>query len=38
MKAAFLSTPGAIADRRLIVSELPKPQASAGNALLRVRA
>jgi propanol-preferring alcohol dehydrogenase len=38
MKAAFLRAARSIADRPLIIGELPRPEPSAGQVLLRVRA
>src|SRR4051794_22466 len=38
MRAAILRTPGSIADRPLIIGDVPKPQPRAGYSLLRVRA
>jgi alcohol dehydrogenase, propanol-preferring len=38
MKAAFLQSPRAIADRPLTVGEMQKPQPGPGQALLKVRA
>ena len=38
MKAAILTRPAAIADRPLRIEEIPQPQPSAGQVLLKVRA
>ncbi len=38
MKAAVLTTPGQVADRPLRIAEVPKPEAGAGQVLLRVLA
>ncbi len=38
MKAAVLTTPGRVTDRPLRISEVPKPEAGAGQVLLKVLA
>ncbi len=38
MKAAVLTTPGRVADRPLRIAEVPKPEAGAGQVLLKVLA